>query len=371
MRIGVDGRGFHSRRTGMEEAAFRLYGALAEGCPGVDFVAWTRGADSVPPAVAPNLRVRRIAGGGLLGALLYFHRRLARAAREDRVDLVHGPYHALPAVGCRSVITVHDLGFVLHPEWRPRRGDVYLRRLFEASLLRVDGVVAVSESTRRELLGCYPRLDPARVRVVHEAPGPGFRPLDPGGPEVQGVRARYGIRGDYLLFVGTVEARKNLGTLLGAFARLARRWPGLALVVAGARGWRSEAVYREARSLGGSVILTGRVPEVELPALYAGAACLALPSHHEGFGLPVLEAMACGTPVVCSRAGALPEVAGEAALLVDPLDEDDLAAALGTVLQDTELAVRLRRAGPSRAGEFSWARSAQATMAFFRELVEG
>jgi glycosyltransferase involved in cell wall biosynthesis len=184
------------------------------------------------------------------------------------------------------------------------------------------------------------------------------------------VRARYGLPPRYLLFVGTIEPRKNLGRVLAAFERLHAEGLTDGFVIVGKRGWLYDDFFArlEQSPARSAVIFPGYVPDADLPALYTGSQALAFPSEFEGFGLPVLEAMASAAPVVCSHTSSLPEVAGDAALLVDPLDVDALHAALRRVMADDALADDLRRRGLAQAGRFSWARAARETLAVYRAL---
>ena len=177
------------------------------------------------------------------------------------------------------------------------------------------------------------------------------------------VRARYGLAPDYLLHVGTLQPRKNLARLMEAAASLRARWPELQLVLAGQPGWQAGPILAQARAHSDSVRLLDYVPDDDLPGLYSGARAFVFPSLYEGFGFPVLEAMACGTPVVCSNTSSLPEVAGEAALLMDPEDTAALAGAIGRLLEDTALRENLIARGLEQARKFSWERAAQETLA--------
>ena len=211
-----------------------------------------------------------------------------------------------------------------------------------------------------------------RVVVTSEGCEPRFRPAGPAS--LGGVAARYGLPARYVLAVGTLEPRKNLTTLLHAFARLRQGGdvdPGLQLVLAGARGWLDGPIFRTVRALGleQTVRFPGFIDDDDLPAVYSGAALFVFPSLYEGFGLPLLEAMACGVPVITSNVASMPEVAGDAALLVDPRDAGGLAAAIARALRDRKLRARLRAAGLARAGQFSWETAARRTLDAYASLV--
>jgi glycosyltransferase involved in cell wall biosynthesis len=227
----------------------------------------------------------------------------------------------------------------------------------------------VSEATKADLVEIL-RVPPSKVVVIHEAVGPEFaRPQSP--EAVDAVVRRYGLRRPYCLFVGNLEPRKNLPRLIEAFAEVRRRagaeGRSAQLVLAGTRAWLHGGIFRavEAHGLADAVAFTDYVPRGDLPALYAGATCFVFPSLYEGFGLPVLEAMAAGAPVVAARAGSIPEVAGDAALLVDARVPDEIAAAIEAVLTDGALRARLVARGRARAAQFEWNTVARRTLAVY------
>jgi glycosyltransferase involved in cell wall biosynthesis len=292
-------------------------------------------------------------------------------ARRPWPALLHSIDHVAPVWGAwRSVITLHDLAFALYPDTHTAASRAYYAATGQSVRL-AERVIAVSQRTASDairLLG----VDPARVRVVHEAAAPVFSPR--GDAEFQTV-AR-GLRLDeprsrpYVLFVGTLEPRKNVPLLLEAFA-LVRRQVDAQLLRVGRRGWLDEPVFAtHARSgLGDAARFLGVVGEADLAVLYSHAGVFALPSLYEGFGLPLLEAMACGAPVICSNAGPLPEVAGDAALMLPPEDPRVWAEAIARVLIDTRQADQLRQKGFARAKTFSWHRAAQATRETYHEAL--
>jgi glycosyltransferase involved in cell wall biosynthesis len=290
-----------------------------------------------------------------------------RDLRRRPVDVFHGVtgFELPPRGPWALVTTVHDLVPLRLPGLVPARHRWAVRCLLPAALRRANQVIAVSETTRAELLARY-RLPPARVTVVPEAAASHFAPPAPAA--LAAVRARYGLGRPYVLFVGFLEPKKNLGALLQAVARLDRRgaWGPTELVVAGAPGWGPDPRRQvQAFGLDGLVRFVGPVADADLSALYGGAVAFAFPSLWEGFGLPVLEAMAAGAPVIASDRGALPEVTAGAALLVEPTPEP-LADGLGQLLADPALRERLRAAGLARAAEFSWERTARETLAVYR-----
>jgi glycosyltransferase involved in cell wall biosynthesis len=284
--------------------------------------------------------------------------------RLVRFDVLFAPNFVPPPTRTqRLVVTVHDLAFRRFPETAPAATRRWLTRL-DRAVRGAAEIVVPSQASRADLVDLYP-VDPDRVTVIHHGVDHDrFHPASPG--EVDRVRRRYGIDGPYLLFVGGLEPRKNLPVLLQAYSALPDDLRP-ALVLAGASvPWNPEGRTALAEALGdlpahsrGRVILTGYVGDPDRAPLYAGAEALAFPSRYEGFGLPVLEAMACGTPVVTSNVSALPEIAGDDAVLVDPEDEGTIADGLRWVLEDESLRDRLRAAGPARAARFTWDDSAR------------
>jgi glycosyltransferase involved in cell wall biosynthesis len=277
-------------------------------------------------------------------------------------DLYHATEHLLmPLRQVPTVLTVHDLIFRLFPQHHKRLNYWYLNAAMPVYCRRANAIIAVSQATKGDLVHFY-GLDPAKIIVVHEAAAPHFAPSPPA--QIAQVGARYGLPDRYLLHVGTIEPRKNLNRLLEAVARLRRAGEDVQLVVVGSKGWLYQGFFRrlEELALGDVVRLPGYIPDADLPALYSGARLVAVPSLYEGFGLPVLEAMACGAPVVCSDVSSLPEVGGDAARYFDPTDVDGMADAILAVWRDESLREGMRQQGLARAARFSWDRAAQETL---------
>jgi glycosyltransferase involved in cell wall biosynthesis len=294
------------------------------------------------------------------------------------IDLFHSPDFTLPPVqrGTRTLLTVHDLSFIRDPESATPVLRHYLNAVVPRSVARADHVLADSQATRADLVELY-RTPAEKISVLYSGVHESFRPVtDPA--TLAAVRARYGL-GDapFVLAVGTLQPRKNYVRLIQAFAAISNLQPlaavqasNLHLVIAGGKGWRYDAIFAEAEKLGlqDRVLFPGFVADADLPALYSAARVLAYPSIYEGFGLPMLEAMACGTPVVTSTASCMPEVAGDAALLVPPTDVDALAAALDRALTDEALRADLIAKGRTRARQFSWAKSARQLLEIYHAV---
>jgi glycosyltransferase involved in cell wall biosynthesis len=261
----------------------------------------------------------------------------------------------LGSVGCPSVITIHDLAIYIRPQWFPSGQPLSSRLVVPRSIERATRLIAVSRNTASDIAELFDRR-PEEITVVHHGVRPDFHPLPV--EDLAELRHRLELPDRFILFVGAIEPRKNLSTLLSAWSAVPDH-PDL--VIAGDWGWKYEPIRDHIERLGSGIHLLGSVDPADLPALYNLATALAHPAHYEGFGLTPLESMACGTPVVSSDAASLPEVVGDAALLVDPADVDGWTDALDRVLHDPGVASDLRRRGVIRAAEFTWAKSASRT----------
>jgi glycosyltransferase involved in cell wall biosynthesis len=265
------------------------------------------------------------------------------------------------------VVTVHDLSFLSYPQGFRVLNRSYLRVFTRLSVQRARRVIAVSESTKHDLVQNY-GLSPGKVDVVHNGVGSGFRPLP--AAQVAAFRAKQGLPESFILFVGTLEPRKNVIRLIEAYACLPETKPPLLLV--GGKGWLYDDLFarREALGLTNQVHFVGYVPAEDLPLWYNAAELFVYPSLYEGFGLPPLEAMASGTPVISSASSSLPEVVGTAGLLVDPTDVEALATTMQRVLSDKDLQAEMRNAGLEQARVFSWRRTALQTAGSFRRALQ-
>jgi glycosyltransferase involved in cell wall biosynthesis len=291
------------------------------------------------------------------------------AVARERADLLHGLALVGPLIGTRPlVLTIHDLSFLHYPQNFRGGKRLYLRLFTRWSVRRARRVIAPSESTRRDILAQY-GVPPARVDRVYYGLDPIFHPLP--RDQVAEFRIQQGLPERFLLFVGTLEPRKNVTRLIEAYARLPRDRPPLYIV--GGKGWLYDEVFArvEALQLSGAVKFAGYVPGQELPWWYNAAELFVYPSLYEGFGLPPLEAMACGTPVVTSGISSLPEVVGSAGKMVDPTDIDALASAMAQVLADADLRQTMQAAGLAQAKTFSWQEAARQTVSSYRHAMIG
>lgn len=322
----------------------------------------------------PHVRVRRTLPHT---PLVRIPLTLSAELRRRPVDILHVQYTAPPLAPCAVVATIHDLSFEHLPETFTRRSRAQLRLTVRRTAKRAAHVITPSEFTRRDIIETY-GLDPSRVSAIPLAASEGFRPVTD-EREVGSVLGRYGIRGEYVLAVGSIQPRKNLARLVRAYSDLRRergrvKLPQLVLV--GKQAWLYDSILKtiEDEGIRQSVVLTGYVSESELPALYSGARCFVYPSVFEGFGLPPLEAMRCGAPVLVGNRTSLPEVVGDAALTFDPFDAGEIARAIARVLDDARLRDELKRRGLERAALFDWRNTARMTLQVYentlRRIVE-
>jgi len=286
------------------------------------------------------------------------------------VDVLHVQYTAPPFCRIPVVATIHDLAFERMPETFTRRGSFQLKLTVRRTAKKAARIVTVSEYSRQDLLSIY-RLPPEKVVVTYNGVESRFTPRPSVPNEAEEIRGRFGISRDFLLAVGSLQPRKNLVRLIRAYAKLRSEREGFTqqLVIVGRKLWLTHEIFDEVKRQrwGDDVILTGYVADEDLPALYRAARAFVYPSLFEGFGLPPLEAMACGTPVVTSGVSSLPEVTGGAALLIDPTDEQALANALIEVVNDERLRAELREKGIARAKQFTWRDAAEKTLKLYQE----
>ena len=379
MRIGLEGRVLTPRIGGIGRYALRLIEALttlsSEECSDLELVVFT--APQTDRALLEGLKVKvcerfRWSKSTLLRSSIL----LTVGALLDPIDLFHGlepsGYPFLYKT-TRSVVTIHDVTPVILPWAFPTRHRWIMGTAFAGARRQADAVIVPSVATAEDVAH-YLRIDRGRIAVIPMGCDPRFHPnIHP--IRAAAVRQRYTLPEHYALFVGTVEPRKNLGVLLRAFAHFRAQWPQIdvQLVVAGGQGWGREPLGEiiDALKIRDQVLWTGFVADEDLPDLYRGAAMFVYPSLYEGFGLPILEAMACGVPVITSNRSSLPEIAGNAALLVDPTQPDALAAAMSDVMNDKALHEEMRSNGIARAKDFTWETVARKTLAVYRSLAGG
>lgn len=371
MRIGVDGRYIADHYPGIGRYTFSLLEALSRLAADVTFVIAVQPGqpnsryDLGQLATRPNIRLETFA---LQPRSPLEQAHWPLAARRWSLDIHHSPYFYKPYfLPCPSVVTIYDLIPLVFPEGFSAGQRLIFRLMVGLALRTARAVIAISAATRADLVR-YFNLSPERVHVTPLAADASFYPRPPA--EVAAVRARYGLPDQYVLYVGINKPHKNLPRLIEAYAKIGVAPP---LVLAG----REDARYPQTRErvetlgLGGRVYFPGDIASADLPALYSGASLFVFPSLYEGFGLPPLEAMACGAPVVCSDRASLPEIVGDAALTFDPYDVDAIASALRHALDDPDLRASLRQRGLAQVAQFSWDRTAQETLRIYRALSTG
>jgi glycosyltransferase involved in cell wall biosynthesis len=375
VRVGILVYGLDRPASGIGRYTIELVNTLRSHQPDIEVLLFKPFDHPIPGLEEPTEEIVRLPGLRLLPALMALGPiAIAGLAVRHRIDVVHDPAGVSPFLLPRRVapfgrvVTIHDVIPFVHPETHATLTNVLFRRYIPRTLRFVDRVVTVSDASKMDVEH-FLTVDPRQVTRIHCGVAPRFCPQSP--EKVNEVLERHGITQPYVLTVGALQARKNLGVLFDAFAALKAEGMPHRLVVVGNKAWKSEGVFRhlEGSAVAPSVTLTGYVPDADLPALYSGAACFVFPSLYEGFGLPPLEAMACGTPVVVSHASSLPEVVGDAGLLVDPHDAQQIAGAVRRIIETPDLARELRALGVARARRFSWEQAAADHAALYREVA--
>ncbi|HLN03749.1 MAG TPA: glycosyltransferase family 1 protein [Bryobacteraceae bacterium] len=359
MRFAVDAHAIGRRLTGNEVYVRSLLNGFACLDRESDFVTYLS-MDDAEAWVPARFAVRRIAGNPFVRLGCDFALKL----RWDRPDLLHVQYTAPLACPVPVVVSVHDVSFLEHPAYFPFHRAAQLRLTVRRTIQAAARILTVSEFSRDAIARAY-GLDPDRIAVVHNAAADCFHQVRRETAPAQ-VRQRFGLTAPFILSVGDLQPRKNHIGLIEAFARMARACPQLThqLVLAGKETWFGHRVYDAAKRSGVAdrIRFLGFVSDDDLLQLYNACELFCFPSFYEGFGLPVLEAMACGAAVCCSNTSAVPEVADGAAILFNPYNADEIARAMLDLIQLPELRSRMRRLGLQRAPQFSWQKAAQKTL---------
>lgn len=380
MHIGIDAHAIGAQQGGNETYIRGLIRALAE----IDdrnrytiYLAEARAAEEWREGFArnySNFEIRLLPKPTpLVRVPLFLTYELKRRPPHSQIDVLHVQYTAPPFCRVPVVATIHDLAFEHMPETFTRRGSFQLKLTVRRTAQRAMRIATVSEFSRQDLLRTY-QLPPEKVAVTYNGVESHFTTLAAPN-ETEDVRQRFSISRDYLLAVGSLQPRKNLVRLIRAYAKLRTENENFRpqLVIVGRKLWLADEIFAEVRKQrwADDVILTGYVSDEDLPKLYRQATAFVYPSLFEGFGLPPVEAMACGTPVVTSNVSSLPEVTGEAALLIDPLDQSAIESALLQITGNQVLRARLRSQGTEQAKKFTWQATAEKTLQLYRESYEG
>jgi glycosyltransferase involved in cell wall biosynthesis len=368
MRIGFDITAIGDQPSGVGNYALHLLNHMAAAEPDDDFLLLSN--RPVRPAELTMLPNMRRMPDHVPSRMAWLQGVLPRTLRAMQPDLCHFPNSITPLWSpYPSIVTIHDMTLSVLSRYHPWRKQVLVRPFVPLVARRARRVITVSQHARADIVRLL-RLPPERVVVIPEAAAPIFRPAS--STEQERVRRRYHLDGPFILYVGTLEPRKNLVRLIRGWDRL-RRAGAIPhrLVIVGAPGWQHRPIFEAVRALRceDAITFTGYVPTADLPGLYSAADLFAFPSLYEGFGLPVVEAMASGTPVLISPAPALVEVAGNAAFQTRDYSEEGIAAGLATVLSDRRLHDELRERGLRRAGEFSWHTAALRTLEVYMSVA--
>jgi glycosyltransferase involved in cell wall biosynthesis len=373
MKICLDVSAAVHRRAGLGRYALELARALvAQGEH--DYLAFyhQRGQAHLDPPIdtLPQLTTRLSVKPWRLTAMLAHFSGVPQDSLFPGADIFHATEHLLPRLRrIRSVFTLHDLIFRFDPGSHLPLNRIYLNTMMPRFLRAADAVIAVSECSKRDAVRLY-GTPTEKIHVIPEGVDVRFKPMT--RQQIDQVWAKYNLPERFVVCVGTIEPRKNYPLLFEVLA--ARREQGLdtwPLVIAGKSGWLYKPIFQRVTELGLQDLIrfTGFFPDDDLPALYNAATLLAMPSRYEGFGLPILEAMACGTPVICSSTSSLPEVAGEAALLAPPDDVHAWAEAIARVMSDDALRLQMRERGAAQAARFSWENAAWRTIEVYRQIT--
>lgn len=371
LHIAIDAHSVGNQLGGNETYAVNLIEALAEIDHQNHYTVYVTRKSAVDRFKGrwPNFSVRRILPHT---PLVRIPLSLAVELRRRPVDVLHVQYTAPPGTPCRVVATIHDLSFEHLPETFNRRSRAQLRLTVRRTARKAARIITLSEFSRRDIIDTY-GASPERVTVTAAAAPPAFAEVK-NETELRNIRQKYAIHSDYILSLGSIQPRKNLVRLVEAYSCLRRvRAPSKLpkLVIAGKRGWLDTDIFRAGQQseFANDILFIGYVPDPDLPALFSGATSFVYPSYFEGFGLPVLEAMQCGTAVIAGNRTSIPEIAGDAAMLFDPFDTEALSLALARVIDEAPFRDALRRRGLKRAREFSWSTTAKLTLEVYRKAA--
>jgi glycosyltransferase involved in cell wall biosynthesis len=370
MRIGIDATALPPRLFGAGNYIVNLIRTLPQIDPANEYLVFVKPEQAALLGERAHLQIVPVSLPTRLSRIAWEQTRLPALARRYRLDLLHSPHYTMPyLLPCASVVTFHDMTFFLYPQVHKTYKRLFFKSTIRLSAKRAKAIIADSESTRQDILGIL-KLAPEKVTAVPLGVSDVYQPVR--SPDaLEGVRSRYRLPPKIILCVSELQARKNLPTLIRAYGRLVQQGLTHSLVIAGRKGWLYEELFQavQALNLSDRVIFTGYVTEQDLPLLYNSADVFVYPSLYEGFGLPVLEAMACGIPVVTSNVSSMPEITGDAGLLVDPYDVDAMADAIRRAVVDREFHAELECKGLERAKMFSWDRTAKETSAVYERIA--
>jgi len=362
MRIGIDSTPIFLPKGGIGYYTFYLLEALTRLDSENEYILFTtspisRESDNFFIS-RPNIKV------------IQTHKALQKwHCLREKIDLYHGTNFRLRGKGrYGNVITIHDLAFKYYPNFLKKKFGQFLSFLkTKRDVEKADRIIAVSQSTANDIVRFF-KIDPNKIRVIYHGVEANFRP-DIGKEAIEKVKRKYQIlTAKYILWVGTIEPRKNISSLIKMYQQLETLHGDYSLVLGGKYGWKYEEILPLVQSFSGKIIVTGYLPKEDLIPLYAGADLFIFPSLYEGFGMPLLEAMASGVPIITSKTSAMPEVVGDAALLIDPLNIQEMSQAVLSILEKASLRSLLQKKGIERAKKFSWEKAAVETLNIYREI---
>jgi glycosyltransferase involved in cell wall biosynthesis len=383
MRIGVNALFLQRPATGMGQHVYHLLEGLAEQDDENSYVLLSprfkrSSVGRFPPLSARFQNVEVISALRLFGerfeSLWWEQVGIVRTCQHEHIDILHCPYFSAPLfLPAKTVVTVHDVIPIVMPEYHARARSRYYTSLVSYTVPRVDAIITVSDYSKRDIVR-FLGIPEDRIHVIGNAVDSSYRPITD-TRLIDKVRERYGIGERYILYFGGFDVRKNVDRVLQAYASLPESTrKAYQLVIAGRLHLLGSPLYPDPRprvrelGLDDQVVVTGQIREQDKAPLYSGAAVYLFPSLYEGFGIPILEAMACGAAVITSEITALPEVAGDAARLVNPYEVRDIATAIQELLENTAMRDELRERALARASEFSWTRVAQQTLEVYKQL---
>lgn len=371
MRIGIDARCFEEEEaTGVTRYLFNLLREFCHLAPQNEYILYLKN-ENVPDLPQNRCVEQKLLDrDGLAENVVFEHFILPQQAKKDAVDILFSPAYTAPLwCQCKRVVTIHDISYQLYPEWFRFEEILKLRTISRISAKKANKIFTVSEYSKKEIVRHY-RISPEKILVAHNGVDPKFQPS--GDVEVLSrVKQKYGISENYILHVGAIFVRRNIPLLLSAFSFITHKFPHQLVLVGPNRSnpYQDISLLIRENGLEEQVVWIEYASDEDLPFLYEGADLLVLLSTYEGFGFPVIEAMACGTPVVASNLTSLPEVVGDAGLLVDPKDEEEVKEAILTILSDGKLREVLAKKALEQVKNFTWRKTAKRCLTAFEELA--
>lgn len=376
MRIGVDARSLEARdRTGVARYLGNILRELAEIAPQNEYTLYFQNSKADDDFLSQGCFRKKLVEMSFVPRkkVLWEQIFLPRELKRNPVDILFCPSYSMPLRGGqKTVVTIHDITYEVEPAWFHPKERLKMRTLTKLAARRADKIISVSEATKCDVVRFY-GVEPDKVKVIYEANDPSFK-LVKDEAKLGEIKSKYDLSDKFVLYVGSIFARRNIPRLLEALKAVAEKVPTVKLMIIGEdRAYPSQNIGERIKrlGLGNRVVWLDYVPEDDLILLYNVADLFAYPSSYEGFGLPILEAMACGTPVITANLSSLPEVAGDSALYVDPTSVSEMASAMVKVLTGEQIAESLSQRGLQRANSFSWREAAQETLQLFEDLLRG